>query len=233
MKKLIITIASIALVAGLNFGAKAQDVEENDERIIHTKKSSIFNRRDFGLYLGLNNYTNTQNLPELNNLQSRFVALQWRKNHRLITGGQVDLAMATGWELGWNNLMFNDNIRVARLQDGTTDFVDAGRTLDKSKLTTFNFNVPLMLQIGFKESNWRLGVGAYGGVRLDSYTKTKDSENGTKRNHGAYNLNKFHYGLAAEMGRSDFAIFARYEMTPMFRDGNGVNGNMVSFGVRL
>lgn len=233
MKKLITTIAAFALATTLHFGAMAQDVEENDERVIHTKKSSIFHRKDFGLYLGLNNYTNTQGLPELNNLQSRFVALQWRKNHRLVTGGQVDLAMATGWELAWNNLMFKDDITLARFNDGTTDFVDAGRVLDKSKLTTFNLNVPLMLQVGFKESNWRMGVGAYGGVRLDSYTKTKDSENGTKRNHGAYNLNKFHYGLAAEMGRDGFMVFARYEMTPMFRDGNRVNGNVISFGVRL
>lgn len=212
--------------------AFAQDTEE-DERVIHTKRSSIFKRKDFGLYLGLNNVANTNNFPELQTTQSRYTALQWRKNHRLITGSDVDVALGAGWEIAWNNLMLNDNTAVLRKNDGTTAFVDAGRDYEKSKLTVFNLNVPLMLQFGIKESNWRLGLGGYAGVRLSSYAKTKDYKNDTDRVHGAYNLSKFRYGFTAEMGRSDFTIFARYDMTPVFNNTNPVNGNIVSFGIRL
>jgi hypothetical protein len=229
MKKHILIFALLTTVC---FNTFAQDTED-DEKVIHTKRSSIFHRKDFGLYLGLNNVSEATNFPELQNTQSRFVALQWRKNHRLITGSKVDLALGAGYEIAWNNLMFNDNINVLRKSDGTTAFVDAGRNYEKSKLTVFNLNVPLMLQFGFKESDWRLGLGGYVGARLDSYAKTKDNENGTERVRGAYNLNKFRYGVAAEMGRSNLVIFARYDLTPLFNNTNPVNGNVVSFGVRL
>jgi hypothetical protein len=229
MKKHILIFALLTTVC---LSAFAQDTEE-DEKVIHTKRSSIFHRKDFGLFLGLNNVANANRFPELQNSQSRYTALQWRRNHRLITGNAVDVALGAGWEIAWNNLMFNDNMGVLRQNDGTTVFVDAGRDYEKSKLTVFNLNVPLMLQFGIKESNWRLGLGGYAGVRLGSYTKTKDYENGTNRVHGAYNLSKFRYGFAAEMGRNDFAVFVRYDMTPMFNNTNSVNGNIVSFGVRL
>ena len=127
--------------------------------------------------------------------------------------------------------MLKNNIRLQNQPNGA-DFVEVKENLSKSKLVVTSFNIPLMLQFGFKESHWKLGLGAYGGARINSYMKTV-GENGKKRDHSAYNLNKFHYGFAAELGRNNFAFFARYEMTPMFQDKNPVNGNAISFGIRL
>ena len=74
--------------------------------------------------------------------------------------------------------------------------------------------------MGFKESKWSLGVGAYGGARTGIYVKTKEETGAKEHFKSAYNLNKFHYGFAAELGRKGFAIFARYEATPLFKDNN-------------
>jgi hypothetical protein len=74
--------------------------------------------------------------------------------------------------------------------------------------------------LGFKESKWSLGVGAYGGARTGIYVKTKEETGAKEHFKSAYNLNKFHYGFAAELGRKGFAIFARYEATPLFKDNN-------------
>jgi hypothetical protein len=233
MKTLVKTIAALAMAITLNFAASAQDNDnENDKDYTHvsSKRHNMFSRKDFGLYLGLNNYE-TKSLPELNNLQSRYVALNWRKNHRLITGNNVDVALGTGFEFAWNNYMLKDNLVLKNQTNGAT-FIDAKENLSKSKLVVTSLNIPLMLQFGFKESHWKLALGAYGGARIDSYMKTV-GENGKKRTHGAYNLNKFHYGLAAELGRNNFAFFARYEKTPMFQDNNPINGNSISFGIRL
>ncbi|WP_337042565.1 outer membrane beta-barrel protein [Emticicia sp. 17c] len=244
MKTLVKTIAALSIAMAVNFGAKAQDEDHfgtskdkeynNEDNYEHYErkdgKRNMFSRRDFGLYLGLNTYE-TQNLPELDNFNSRFIALSWKKNHRLITGNNVDVAMGTGFEFAWNNYMFKDNITLASKAVGT-DFVEVKESLEKSKLVVTNFNIPVMLQFGFKESKWILGLGAYGGARIDSYTKTK-GENGTKRDHGAFNMSKFHYGFAAEIGRKNFTLFARYQMTPIFKDNNGVNGNAIMFGIRL
>ena len=237
MKTLVKTIAALAIAITVNFGASAQEETDREthfdidkETHVYTKRSNMFSRKDFGLYLGLNTY-DSKALPELDNINSRYIGLSWKKNHRLITGNKVDVAMGTGFEFAWNNFMLKDNIRLVNQTVGA-DFVEVKDNLEKSKLVVTNFNVPLMLQFGFKESRWILGVGAYGGVRLDSYMKTK-GENGTKRDHSAYNLNKFHYGLAAEIGHKNFTLFARYQMTPMFKDNNPVNGNTVMFGIRL
>ncbi|AFK03432.1 hypothetical protein Emtol_2294 [Emticicia oligotrophica DSM 17448] len=236
MKTLVKTIAALAMAITLNFGAFAQDDEKDSSEYTRSshfspKKHNMFSRKDFGIYVGLNTYE-SKTMPELDNLRSRYVALNWKKNHRLITGNNVDVALGTGFEFAWNNYMMKDNIRLINTPAGA-DFVDVKQNLDKSKLVVSSLNIPLMLQFGFKESRWSLGIGAYGGARIGSYVKTKD-ENGTKEHFkSAYNLNKFHYGLAAELGREGFTLFARYERTPLFNDNNPINGNAISFGIRL
>lgn len=236
MKTLVKTIAALAIAITVNSGAFAQD-DENDSREYKQsshyspKKHNMFSRKDFGLYVGLNTYE-TKNLPELDNVRSRYVALNWKKNHRLITGNHVDVALGTGFEFAWNNYMMKENIRLVNTANGA-GFVDVKENLDKSKFVVSSFNIPMMLQFGFKESKWSLGVGAYGGARIGSYVKTKEETGGKEHFKSAYNLNKFHYGFAAELGREGFAIFARYEATPLFNDNNPINGNAISFGIRL
>lgn len=236
MKTLVKTIAALAIAITVNSGAFAQD-DENDSREYKQsshyspKKHNMFSRKDFGLYVGLNTYE-TKNLPELDNVRSRYVALNWKKNHRLITGNHVDVALGTGFEFAWNNYMMKENIRLVNTANGA-GFVDVKENLDKSKFVVSSFNIPMMLQFGFKESKWSLGVGAYGGARIGSYVKTKEETGAKEHFKSAYNLNKFHYGFAAELGREGFAIFARYEATPLFNDNNPINGNAISFGIRL
>ncbi len=230
MKTLIKTFAAITLAFTVNFVAAAQDEDYEHVPQHSSKRHNMFSRKDFGIYLGLNTYE-SKNLPELDNLNARYVALNWRKNHRLITGNNVDVALGTGFEFAWNNYMLKDNIRLQNQTIGA-NFVEVKESLSKSKLVVTSLNVPLMLQFGFKESHWHLGLGAFGGARIGSYMKTI-GENGKKKDHSAYNLSKFHYGLAAELGRKNFAFFARYELSPMFQDKNPVNGNAIMFGIRL
>lgn len=235
MKTLVKVLAALAIATTLNMGATAQDHEDDSREYrssdnYSAKKRNSFSRKDFGLYLGLNTYE-SKSMPELDNLRSRYVALNWKKNHRLITGNQVDVALGTGFEFAWHNYMMKDNIRLMNTAKGA-EFADVTQSLDKSKLVVSSLNIPLMLQFGFKESNWKLGLGAYGGARIGSHVKTK-GENGKQHYKSAYNLNKFHYGLAAELGRENFTFFARYEITPMFKDNNPINGNAISFGIRL
>lgn len=248
MKTLVKTIAALAVAMTVSLGATAQEEDhfspsenkeysksyddDNTEKHYERKYSNrnMFSRKDFGLYLGLNTYE-TKSMPELDNWNSRYIGLSWKKNHRLITGKQVDVALGTGFEFAWNNYMMKDNFTLANQTVGA-DFVEIKGQVQKSKLVVTNFNIPVMLQFGFKESRWVLGLGAYGGARIDSYTKVK-GENGTKRVRGAYNMNKFHYGFAAELGHKNFTLFARYQMTPMFKEPNPVNGNSIMFGIRL
>jgi hypothetical protein len=182
--------------------------------------------------LGLNDFDQTLRTPQLDQLKSRYVAIQWRKNHRLITGKQVDVALGTGLEFAWNNFMYQDDIELIK-DNGVSEFYLLDFDVEKAKLVVNNFNIPVMLQFGFKESGFRFGVGVFGGVRINSYQRFRDFDGGKERIKGDYNLRKFNYGLMTEAGKGDFRIFVKYDALSMFNDNNPINGNAFSFGVRL
>lgn len=198
----------------------------------HAENKSMFSKKDFGLILGINSFDKANDMPDLNTWASRYVALQWRRNNRLITGRQVDVALGTGLEVSWNNFMMKHDEQY--YEDGDiSDFELLDMPLDKSKLVVTHLNLPVMLQFGFKESNFRFGIGAYGGMRINSYQKFQEFEGAKYKEKGDYNLRKFNYGLMAEAGRGDFRLFAKYDMLPMFNDNNPINANVLTVGVRL
>jgi hypothetical protein len=236
-----LTLAFLSLVLTT---AIAQDQErdyehydsENNRNYNHgsknRKSSNMFTKRDFGLVLAINSFDKTVDMPELNAWQSRYVALQWRRNHRLISGRQVDIALGTGLEVGWNNFMMHNDEQYFE-SGGLTDFEMLDSPIRKSKLVVNSLNLPVMLQFGFKESNFRLGIGAYAGIRINSYQKFQETNDAKFREKGDYNLRKFNYGLVAELGRGDVRLFARYDGLPMFNDNNPINANVFSLGLRL
>jgi hypothetical protein len=221
-------------------GSDKVEVYQEQERDIHAKietdrdrkLKSIFSKKDFGLYLGLNSFNQTLRTPELDQWKSRYVALQWRRNHQLVTGNQVDIALGTGFEIGWNNFMYQDDIELLN-DNGVTDFYLLDFEVEKAKLVVNNFNIPIMLQFGFKESGFSFGVGVYGGVRINSYQTFREFDGGKERVKGDYNLRKLNYGFLAEAGKDDFKLFVKYDALPLFDNNNPVNANAVSFGIRL
>lgn len=259
MKKLIKTIALSTIFMSTAILTNAQENTPKEERFEHgdasavyqqnpehnkegyvnvdkdgdRKNRNLFSKKDFGLYLGLNTFDKTVRTPELDQWKSRYVALQWRKNHNLITGKQVDVAIGTGFEFAWNNYMYQEDIELIKDNEGLSDFYVLDYDAKKAKLVVNNFNIPLMLQFGFKESGFRFGVGAYGGVRINSYQRFREFNGGKDRIKDDYNLRKFNYGLMAEAGKDDFRLFVKYDMNPLFNNNNPVNANPISFGVRF
>ncbi len=256
MKKLfknILSVAALLTISALCFSQETElnenrfdrgngevEVFENDTRTSQEKtrkdedrkSKNMFSGKDFGLYLGLNALDQTLRTPELDQWKSRYVALQWRRNHKLITGKQVDVALGTGLELAWNNFMYQDAIELIK-DNGVSDFYLLDYDVRKAKLVVNNLNIPVMLQFGFKESDFKVGVGVYGGVRINSYQTFRGFDSGRERIKGDYNLNQFNYGFMAEAGKRDFRLFVKYDALPLFKNNNPVNANAVSFGIRL
>ena len=196
------------------------------------KSSNMFSKKDFGLVLAINSFDKAVDMPDLNTWQSRYVALQWRRNHRLLTGRQIDVALGTGLEVAWNNFMMQHDEQYFESGD-ITDFELLDSPVRKSKLVVNSLNLPVMFQFGFKESNFRLGIGAYAGVRINSYQKFQEVNDAKYKEKSNYNLRKFNYGLMAELGRGDVRLFAKYDGLPMFNDNNPINANVFSLGLRL
>ena len=192
---------------------------------------------DFSIYVGFNNLGtgSTRSLPtgyDFRPIGSRFVALAWQKRIPLAVSGPTKLRLVTGPEIAWNNFMFDGN---ETLTERNNQLIVEAATVDlhKSKLVTTQLNLPAVLNLSFK-SGLTLGVGAYAGIRLDSYTKVKPEGGSAVRTHGAYNLNPVRWGLTTELGFWGIAkLFGRYEPKSPFRTGEGPNASVWAVGIKL
>ena len=98
---------------------------------------------------------------------------------------------------------------------------------------TTQLNLPVIFQLAFR-SGLRLGLGAYAGTRLDSYTKVKPEGGSAVRTHGSFNLNLFRWGLTTEVGyRGSAKLFFRYEPNSPFRAGQGPDASVWALGVKF
>lgn len=188
---------------------------------------------DFSIYVGFNNLSGS--LPagyELRPIGSRFVALAWQKRIPLVTGGSTKLRLITGPEVAWNNFMFDGRNVLTRQNDKLV--IEAAPTdLHKSKLVTTQLNLPLMLNVAAK-SGFSFSVGAYAGMRLDSYTSVKAVGARTVRDHNSYNLSPVRWGFMTEMGfKGSARLFGRYEPNSLFRAGQGPDASVWSVGIKL
>lgn len=234
MKTTLTLLSSAALLAITTF-AQAQTASTAPETAPY--KPGII--KDFGFYIGVNGVTGAgADQFGLRPLGSRFVALSWRR--QLPLGNKPGgLRIGVGPEIAWNNFRFDDNQRLAEVvnpANGQSQSVLVRETnaLKRSKLTTLQGNIPLLLLFG-PSDKVTFGIGGYVGVRLDSYTKTKPEGGKTTRDHGAYNTTPLRWGLTAEAAWDESTgLFLRYEpSTPLFKAGQGPNVTVWSVGVRL
>lgn len=198
---------------------------------------SFFSKSDFGLYLGLNNFINAAPsspnlLYDLRPLQSRYIALSFRKNATLVKGKKADLAFSYGPEIAWYNFML-ENSNVAVFENDKTSFVKNTKETRKSKLVLPYLNLPVMLNLGFKESKFKIGVGGYVGYRVGGYTREKYASNGGKtKTQGNFGFNNILYGLTTEIGkRNGLTMFFRYDLNPLFKSSQTNLKDIQAFSV--
>ncbi len=168
---------------------------------------------------------------------SRYVNLGFNFKQRL-GGRRSPLYLMVGPEFAFNNYMLEGNNRWVN-QNGLTSVVleTSGRQYQKTKLATSTLTVPLMLQLNTHgHSSFHLGAGGFVGYRLASWTKLKYFEENTTykdKDYGSYNLNDWQYGLQGVIGFKSLTFFAKYNLNPLFRDGQGLQAQTLSFGLRL
>lgn len=208
----------------------------SDKKEKPKKSGRFFSRSDFGIYLGLNNWSkgNTTG-SSLDTWGSRYLALSLQRNATLINGKQGDLAFTYGPEIAWNNFMFENN-NVVEMSGNQVTFKDFGKNLDKTKLVVPTLNFPMMLNLGFEEAKFKIGLGGYIGYRVGSYRKIKYEDGKNEKQKGSYGLNDFRYGLTAELGkRKGLTFFFRYDLSEMFKSDqvNAKGLQAWSVGLRL
>ncbi len=230
MKTLLASVL-FALTTAAGFAQTTDSTTHEPARRSHWMSAA---KTGFHVSLGLNALTSDADAPALKPLGSRFVAVGYQARLRLAEGRRAGLALRTGFDVSWYNFMLDEN-RVAVQTPTGVAFTDAGRPLEKSKLTATYLNLPMVPTVVFRKGAVKsVGAGGYVGMRLDSYAKVKEADGDRDRFRGTYSLNNFRYGLTAEVDfRNAPTFFVNYDLNPLFRAGQGPQVRGLSFGVRL
>ncbi|QJW92451.1 hypothetical protein HNV11_21900 [Spirosoma taeanense] len=223
---------------------KKQSSDSNNDRDYQRakrQKKDNGHNIDYSISIGLNNFIQRGQLPaypedsyDLRPIGSRYVALAIGAMPTIIRGRYASLKLYYGAEVAWNNFMFDGN-NIAEQTPAGIAFPDAGRDLQKSKLTICTIGIPVVPRITFYNSDGRkichLGVGGYVNYRLDSYRKIKEADGNRDRRHFNFDLNDYRYGLMAHLGIKSANFFVKYDLSPLFEPGKGPDVRTVSFGI--
>lgn len=175
---------------------------------------------------------------------SRFFELGYEFETNLISSGFARLRYGLSFQ--FNGLKADDNQYF--VQDGDQTYLEEYPiNLDKAKLRMDNLVIPIHFEFGprtltygeegayYDTSNFKIGLGGYAGVNLNTIQKLKYEENGNNRKtklSQTYNTSNFIYGLSAYIGYDNWALYAKYDLNTIFKD-NAVDQNNVSVGLRL
>lgn len=212
-------------------------------------KYDIRTSNDLLLAFGFNNaITENQsfNQTPFENLGSSFIELGWHWKTRLYKNSNW-ARVKYGFAFQWNKLNLKDDLYF--VQDANKTRMEKFPTsLRKSQLRNTNLVVPLYFEFGpsakvekkdrIRFNTWgkfKIGLGGYAGVRLDTQQKLKYKEDGQsvkQKINKSYNASDFVYGLGAYIGINDIAIYAKYDLSPVFRD-QAIDMNNISLGVRF
>ena len=137
-----------------------------------------------------------------------------------------------GMSFDFNNYNFSEPITLQRNTSPLAITFNDTIEYKKNKLYTSFLTVPMMLNF---ESNprkssrsFRVSAGGYAGLMLASRTKQcykdDDGDLQTQISRDDFNLNKFRYGLAGQVGVGPINFWANYSLVPMFETNKGPSG---------
>ena len=219
--------------------AFASNAQQNDfKESQNTDKNWFKNELKNTVFsLGVNNLANTDNntnIPNLRPLASRYFSIAREKSFILSKSKNAGLYLKTGVGVSWNNFMFDNNQTIVSTQNGV-EFKESPVSLEKSKLTASYLNIPLALDLKFKNSFIsHISAGGYVGLNIGSHSKIKTVENQKTKTNDNYFVNKTRYGISAELGfRNSVDLFAHYDLNTVFQNSKGPQANVMSVGIRF
>lgn len=200
---------------------------------------------------GFNNTVNEGDLGTLNDSDFKFYQSEFYEwgitfNSRLAKNSNL-LHAKYGLSLMYNNLRPTDNRKFV-VNGDQTELVENPIHLKESRFRNVYLVLPLHLEFDFTKKkidgdkvyfrsheSFRFGIGGYAGAHLKSKQILKyevDDQKVKERTKGDFNANNFIYGLSAYVGYGQISLYAKYDLSPVFKD-NAIDQNNVSLGIRF
>lgn len=200
---------------------------------------------------GMNNYLENGKFPGSTGAQ--YTVKPWGSwNFDIGGGAKLNLAnnhfsLLMGADFAWYNFKFQDKTTLMYRDNTINDLVFTADTSInspvRSKLTVNYVNALIMPMVKFgnycydaNDRMFRIGIGAYAGYRINSYTKIVDRDDGNKnkiKDHDNFYLNDFRYGVKVVLGVSTVNIFGMYDISTLYSDNKGPKLNPISFGLNF
>lgn len=217
---------------------------QDDDKKSDYKKRKTSDVGVFAMDLGLTNYYAADNVfgnaaapAGLELQQYRFgshVALHFLPTTVSLVGRGV-INLKTALTIDYANLYFENDINILPGQETFT--VESSEVnFEKNKLTTRYFQVPLLLNINtnpWTDDGLNISFGVYGGVLWKAHTKQVSDEFGKVKEVDNFNLNPVRYGVMARFDLKWMDIYATYNLTELFEDGQGPSTQTFTVGVNL
>lgn len=156
--------------------------------------------------------------------------------------GTDKAGLVTGMGLEFNNYHFSNPISL-KVENGIavadSSYIKGGFSVQKTKLSTTNLTVPLLLefQIPTGDHGHRIFIsgGVIGGLRIGAHTKVIYEDGGRKKdkNREDFNLATFRYGFTARVGYRGLKLFATYYPVALFEKDKGPEVYPFSVGLIL
>ncbi len=145
----------------------------------------------------------------------------------------------------WRTYRIDDDMMFNRDQNGNVGLIKSEKSLDKSKLRSAYFMVPVGLKYNFSkvknltdefsyrpQSKYYIAAYAYGGTLLSSNNIYKGS--GVKsKSKGNYNVNNFIYGAEVTVGLGFIDVFVRKDFNNYFKNNTFDDRKMIQFGINF
>jgi len=215
-------------------------------------------RNYYNIDIGMNNYLEDGGFPDQSN--ALYTVRPWGSWYvgvfslfKTNIAGPLNLEWGGG--IDWYSFKFeNARTRISKTDAGLDFTEDMSTSINPqmSKLSAAYISARFIPVFDFSRSGrrdrdrlWnsnigsglRFGIGPYAAYRIDSWTKTRYTEEGDKqkpREKSNYYLNNFRYGARAQVGWKGVDIFVNYDMNELFTDSKDTpNLNAFSFGFTL
>jgi hypothetical protein len=235
---------------------KGEDAYEFDKSGIyigpeHKATPKIVDRRtssDFVFAIGFNNaIIEGQSLSDSPYKLggSGFVEIGWAWKTRVFKNTNA-VRFKYGLSVQWNKLDIKDN-QILTETNNVVSLEPSPFELKKSKFRSTNIVVPIHFEFGpskkierdtyFRYSTYnkfKIGIGGYAGLNIASMHKVKYSLNGDSQKDkvSGFNTTPFVYGLSSYVSFGNVALYAKYDLSPIFKD-QSIDQNNISLGLRF